>query len=83
MTRTIDLEVVDWNETRRATVPEIPVDMTVGELQKELQEALQLSTETTHHLIFDGMKLNNSSTLEEIGIESGQTLTVAPEVMAG
>jgi hypothetical protein len=83
MTRTIELDVVDWNESRRASIPEVPVDMTVGELLKELEDSMSLSSTTTHHLIFDGQKLNRGQTLEEVNVETGDTLTVAPEVMAG
>ena len=83
MTQTLELEVVDWNQSRRASIPEVPVDYTVGELLKEVGEAMALAEATPHHLIHNGQKLNRSMTLEEAGVESGAELTVAPEVMAG
>ena len=36
-----------------------------------------------YHALFEGEKLNRSATLEEIGIESGEELTIAPDVSAG
>lgn len=44
--RTIDVEVVDWNQSRRATIPDVPSDLTVGELLGSLSDAMALSEET-------------------------------------
>jgi hypothetical protein len=81
--RTIELEVVDWNQSRRATIPEVPSDITVGELLANLSEAMTLSEDTRHYLIHDGQRLNNHQTLEEIGVDEAAEMTIAPEVVAG
>jgi len=37
----------------------------------------------SYQLLFDGEKLSQGTTLAEIGVESGDELTIAPEVSAG
>jgi hypothetical protein len=81
--RTINVEVVDWNQSRRATLPEVPCDITVGELLASLADAMALSEDTRHYLIHDGQRLNNHQTLEDLDIDDGAEMTVAPEVVAG
>ena len=83
MAAALSLAVVDWNRSRRAELSEVPTHTTVGELLAEVKEAMHLLRDTTYHLILDGEKLFRSATLEEIGIEDGVEVTIAPEVSAG
>ena len=80
---TLALEVTDWNESRRAELPDVPDELTVGDLIEELRDPLSLAQDTSYELIWNGEKLNRSATLEESGIETGDELTIAPEVSAG
>lgn len=80
--QTLTLEISDWSRSQVAEMAEIPSDLTVGELTDEVQDAMSLPREN-YHILYAGEKLSRSSTLEEIGIESGEELTIAPEVSAG
>ena len=80
---TLALEVTDWNASRRAALDEVPDDLTVAELIGELRDSLSLPHDTPYHLIYQGEKLSRGATLEEAGIQSGEELTIAPEVSAG
>lgn len=79
---TLTIEVTDWSRSQVAELSELPLDMTVGEVLDEVQGAMSLPREP-YHLLFDGEKLNRSATLEEVGVETGNELTIAPEVSAG
>ena len=79
---TLTIEVTDWSRSQVAELSELPLDMTVGEVLDEVQDAMSLPREP-YHLLFDGEKLNRSATLEEVGVETGNELTIAPEVSAG
>jgi len=81
--RTIDLEVTDWTQSRTATIPSVPSDITVEEILRQLNGAMSLSEDTSHYLVYDGQKVNGHQTLEEIGVEDRAEMTVAPEVTAG
>jgi len=81
--RTIDLEVVDWHQSRRATIPGVPSDTTVGEVLADLAQSMSLSEDTEHGLIYDGQKLLSHQTLEEIGVDDKAEMTIAPDVTAG
>jgi Ubiquitin-2 like Rad60 SUMO-like len=80
--QTLTLEVTDWSRSQVAQLSDLPIDMTVGEVLDEVHEAMSLPREP-YHLLFDGDKLNRSTTLEELGVKSGDELTIAPEVSAG
>ena len=80
---TLALEVSDWNAARRAELDEVPGDLTVAELIGEVRDAMALPRDTPYEMIYGGEKLSRGSTLEEIGIRSGEELTIAPEVSAG
>jgi hypothetical protein len=80
--QTLTIDVTDWSRSQTAQLSDLPVDMTIGELLDEVHEAMSLPREP-YHLLFDGDKLNRSATLEEAGVESGDELTIAPEVSAG
>jgi len=79
----LSLAVTDWNHSQRAELPEVPASTTVGELLSAIREAMHLRRETPYHLIYGGEKLHRARTLEEVGIEDGEEVTVAPEVSAG
>ena len=83
MAAALNLAVVDWNRSRRAELSEVPTHTTVGELLAEVKEAMHLSRETLYHLLWDGEKLNRSATLDDVGVEDGAEVTIAPEVSAG
>jgi hypothetical protein len=76
------LDVVEWNRSRRAELSDVPADTTVGELLSEISEAMALG-ESRYHLIYEGQRLHSHQTLDEIGIEAGDEVTIAPEVSAG
>jgi Ubiquitin-2 like Rad60 SUMO-like len=80
--QTLTIEVTDWSRSQVAELSDLPPDMTVGEVLDEVQDAMSLPREP-YHLLFDGEKLNRSATLEELGVETGNELTIAPEVSAG
>ena len=80
--QTLTLEVTDWSRSQIAELTDLPPDMTVGEVLDEVQDAMSLPREP-FHLLYDGDKLNRSATLDEVGVKSGDTLTIAPEVSAG
>jgi hypothetical protein len=74
--------VTDWSRSQVAELSELAPDMTVGEVLDEVRDAMSLPREP-YHLLFGGDKLNRSATLEELGVKSGDELTIAPEVSAG
>jgi hypothetical protein len=80
--QTVTLEVGDWSRSQVAELPDVPRSMTVGELLDEVRDAMSLPHEP-YHLLLEGEKLNRTATLEETGLESGDELTIAPEVSAG
>jgi hypothetical protein len=80
--QTLTIDVTDWSRSQVAQLSDLPVEMTIGELLDEVHEAMSLPREP-YHLLFDGDKLNRSATLEETGVQSGDELTIAPEVSAG
>jgi hypothetical protein len=80
--QTITIEVTDWSRSQIAELSDLPLDMSVGEVLDEVQDAMSLPHEP-YHLLFDGDKLNRSATLAELGVETGDELTIAPEVSAG
>jgi hypothetical protein len=79
----LNLAVTDWSGSQRADLMEVPRDTTVGELLAEVKEALHLPPRTPYELIHNGRNLGRGLTLEEVGIEDGEEVTVAPEVSAG
>jgi hypothetical protein len=79
---TLTIEVTDWSRSQIAELSDLPLDMTVGEVLDEVQDAMSLPREP-FHLLYEGDKLNRSATLDEAGVKSGDTLTIAPEVSAG
>jgi hypothetical protein len=79
---TLTLEVTDWSRSQFADLPDLPSTMTVGEVLDEVRDAMSLPREA-YHLLFDGQKLNRTATLEDAGVETGDELTIAPEVSAG
>ena len=80
--QTLTIEVADWSRSQVAELSDLSPDMTVGEVLDEVQDAMSLPREP-YHLLFDGEKLNRTATLEELGVETGNELTIAPEVSAG
>ena len=80
---TLTVRVTDWSRSQPGTeFLDIPSDVTIGELLDQAQETMALPDQN-YHALFEGEKLNRSATLEEIGIESGEELTIAPDVSAG
>ena len=79
---TLSLAVTDWNRSNMAELPDVPSDILVRDLIEEVEQAMSLPRDT-YHLLASGEKLNRTATLEELGIESGEELTIAPEVSAG
>jgi len=79
----VHLSVLDWTESRRADLDEVPIDTTVGELLDSVKEAMALPPGTPYDLIRQDEKLPRGLTLEQVGIEDREELTVAPLVSAG
>ena len=79
----LHLSVLDWTESRRADLDEVPIDTTVGELLQSVKEAMALPPGTPYDLIRQDEKLPRGLTLEQVGIEDREELTVAPLVSAG
>jgi hypothetical protein len=80
---TVDLSVQDWTESRSADLHEVPVETTVGELLDSVKDALALAPGTPYELIRRDEKLPRGLTLEQVGIEDREALTVAPMISAG
>jgi hypothetical protein len=80
--QTLTIEVSDWSRSQVAELADLPIETTIAEVLDEVQDALSLPREP-YHLLFDGEKLNRTTTLEELGITSGDEFTIAPEVSAG
>ena len=80
--QTLSIEVTDWSRSQVADLSDLPVSMTVGAVLDEVRDAMSLPREA-YHLLFNDQKLNRSATLEELGVETGDELTIAPEVSAG
>jgi hypothetical protein len=81
--REVRVSVLDWTESRRADLDEVPTETTVGELLDSVKEAMALPPGTPYDLIRRDEKLPRGMTLEQIGIEDREELTVAPLVSAG
>ncbi len=82
--RTLALSVVDWNNSRRVTLDEVPADVTAGEIiDNDIRDAFALGGGATYHLLYRGEKLNRNQTLDELGVEDKSELEVAAEVSAG
>jgi len=82
--KTLALDVVDWNGSRRVALEEVPADTTAGDIiENEIREAFALGGGATYHLLYNGEKLNRSQTLDELGVEDHSELEVAAEVSAG
>ena len=80
---TLTVRVSDWSRSLPgAEFLDVPSDMTVGEIVNEATEVMALPNQN-YHAIYEGEKLSRSTTLDEIGIESGEELTIAPDVSAG
>jgi hypothetical protein len=79
----LNLAVRDWNRSSSANFSGVPADVTVGELLSLARNDLSLPRDTPYHLIYDGMKLNRTLTLDELGVEDDAEFTIAPEVSAG
>ena len=79
---TLSIHVTDWSRSQVADFPEVATDTTVDELIQALEESMSLDG-NVYHLLANGEKLNRTATLEEVGVESGDELTIAPEVSAG
>jgi hypothetical protein len=80
--QTLTVEIADWSRSQVAELNDVPFDITVEELLEDAQEAMSLPGDT-YHLLREGEKLARGSTLAEAGVESGDELTIAPEVSAG
>ena len=79
----LSVSVLDWTESRRADLDEVPLDTTVGELLDSVKEAMALPPNTPYDLIRRDEKLPRGLTLEQAGIEDSEELIVAPLVSAG
>ena len=80
---TISLAVSDWNASRRVDLADVPSDLTIGEIITEVRNALSLPNDTPYHLVHKGEKLTRGATLDEVGVENQDEITIAPEVSAG
>jgi len=79
----LSLAVEYWSGSPRAEFTQVPSDITVGELLREVTEAMRLPRRTPFKLVRSKRELPRAHTLKELGIENGTTLEVAPEVSAG
>lgn len=79
----VNVSVLDWTESRRADLEEVPTATTVGELLDSVKEAMALPSGTPYDLIRRDEKLPRGMTLEQVGVEDGEELTVTPLVSAG
>ena len=79
----VHVSVLDWTQSRRADLDEVPTETTVGELVDAVKEAMALPPRTPYDLIRRDEKLPRGVTLQQVGVVDGEELTVAPEVSAG
>ena len=81
---TIDqLAFVDWNESKRVTLEKVARGATIGEVLTTAVRSMGLPLRSAFQLELRGRHLNRSETLDELGIETNDTLRVVPEVSAG
>ncbi len=79
----INLVFTDWNSRKEAHLHEVSRNATVGEVLGEVVRAMELPFKSAFQAVFRGTALNNSDTLEGLGIESDEKLEVVPQVSAG
>ncbi len=79
----INLVFTDWNSRKEAHLHKVSRNATVGEVLGEVVRAMELPFQSAFQAVFRGRALNNSETLEELGIESDEKLEVVPQVSAG
>jgi hypothetical protein len=79
----LNLKLSDWNGTQTLDLSDVSPETTAGEILADVTDYLHLSPGTPYHLIYQGQKLNRSSSLEEVGVEDGDEVVIAPEVSAG
>jgi hypothetical protein len=80
---TVCVTARDWTESRWADLEAVPTETTVGELIDGIKDALALAPGTPYELIRRDEKLPRGLTLEQVGIEDREVLTVAPLISAG
>ncbi len=81
--RFVSLSFVDWQQSKRVELADIPANETIGSVLREAVDALRLPVKDAYHALFKGRQLNNGTTLDEAGILEDGELQVIPEVTAG
>ena len=79
----LSLVAKDWEGTRRARIPKVHRDTTVGEVVSESAQALNLPFRQFFQAVFRGRELNHGDTLREAGLECDAEIELVPEVSAG
>ncbi len=73
----------DWQGAKKASLAEVPVDATVGEVLDEACRAMELPADSSYQAILESRQLNLMDTLREAGVCSNVDLEIIPEVYAG
>jgi hypothetical protein len=79
----LDLQVHDWQNSRRVVLKEVSSSATVGQAVAEAVRVLQLPFATAYKALYDGRELPHGDTIGEAGIRPGQGVDLVPEISAG
>ncbi len=77
------LTFVDWQQSKRVELENVPRSATVGETLSAAVRAMELPFKSAFQAAFRGRQLNRAETLDEAGLDSGHEVRVVPEVSAG
>jgi hypothetical protein len=79
----IRLSVTDWENTRAVDFDEVDPRGTIGELVSEAVQALGLPRGTMFSALWGERELSLADSVAEIGLTSGESIRLVPEVRAG
>jgi hypothetical protein len=82
-TELIDIEFSDWEGARSAQLQRVPRSSTIGQVVTEAVEHLGLPFEHLYQAVFRGKELDQTETLEDLGIDTDSQIDLVPEVSAG
>jgi hypothetical protein len=77
------LAFIDWQETKRVQLRDVPRSTTLGEALGVAARAMGLPSQGALHGALNGRQLSRAATLQEVEISEGDEIRVLPEVSAG
>jgi len=79
----VQLSVTDWEQTRSVEFDEVDPRSSIGELVAEAVAALGLPRATMFQAVFGERELSLADSVAEVGLCSGDSIRLVPEVRAG